>query len=208
MIASVFCEDTDAIHGVATKDRSSMPIRLAELSDADAIRAIYAVYVTGTTISFEYDVPSVETMRERIAKTLDFHPWLVYTEGDAVIGYAYAGKHRERAAYQWSTDVSVYVSRDHHRKGIGRALYAELLALLKRQNFCNAYAGITLPNEASIGVHSAMGFQTIATYHSVGFKFGKWHDTCWMELRLQPTDAPPQPLIAIRELLKGSADLA
>ncbi len=107
-----------------------MPIRLAELTDAPAIQAIYAPYVTDTTISFEVEVPSVATMRERIAKTLDFHPWLVYVQDDAVIGYAYAGKHRDRAAYQWSTDVSVYVSPAHQRKGIGRTLYTELFALL------------------------------------------------------------------------------
>ncbi len=179
-----------------------MPIRLAELSDAPALQAIYAPYVTDTTISFEVEVPSVATMRERIAKTLDFHPWLVYEQDDAVIGYAYAGKHRDRAAYQWSTDVSVYVSPAHQRQGIGRTLYTELFALLRQQGFCNAFAGITLPNEASVGVHSALGFTMIGVYPQVGYKFGQWHDTGWMGLRLQPADHIPTPLIPIRELLR------
>jgi L-amino acid N-acyltransferase YncA len=179
-----------------------MSIRLADpAADADALRAIYAPYVTETVISFEYAIPSVETMRERIAKTLEFHPWLVYEQEGAVIGYAYAGKHRERAAYQWSTDVSVYVSPQHHRKGIGRALYTELFALLRRQGFCNAFAGITLPNDASVGVHRAMGFEMIGMYQQVGYKFGRWHDTGWMQLRLQPADHAPTPLIPICELV-------
>lgn len=178
-----------------------MPIRLADpFADAAAIQAIYAPYVTDTVISFEYDVPTVETICDRIAKTLDFHPWLVYEQDGAVIGYAYAGKHRERAAYQWSSDVSVYVHPQHQRKGIGRALYTELFDLLKRQGFCNLFAGITLPNDASVGVHRAMGFEMIGMYQQVGYKFGRWHDTGWMELRLQPADHVPTPLIPIREL--------
>lgn len=178
-----------------------MPIRLADpAADAAAIHAIYAPYVRETTVSFEYDVPSVETIRDRISKTLEFHPWLVYEQAGAVIGYAYAGKHRDRAAYQWSTDVSVYVGHGQQRQGIGRALYTELFALLKRQGFCNAYAGITLPNDASVGIHRALGFDVIGMYHNVGYKFGKWHDTLWLELRLQPEDHAPTPLIPISQL--------
>ena len=181
-----------------------MPIRLVDpAADAPALQAIYAPYVTDTVISFEVEVPSVDTMRERILKTLDMHPWLVYEQDGAVLGYAYAGKHRDRSAYQWSTDVSVYVRGDQHRKGIGRALYSELFDLLRRQGFCNAFAGITLPNAASVGVHSAMGFTMIGVYPKVGYKFGQWHDTGWMGLRLQPDDHEPKPLIPIRDLLRA-----
>ena len=127
-------------------------IRTARPEDAREIQAVYAPYVRDTVISFEMEPPTVEEMARRVAATLPMFPWLVWVEDGRVAGYAYASRHKERLAYQWSLDVSAYVHRDFHRRGIGGALYRELLAIVRRQGFCNAYGGITLPNAA--GIHS------------------------------------------------------
>lgn len=176
-------------------------IRLAEPSDSAAIQAIYAPYVQNTVISFELNVPTIEDMRERIEKTLPVFPWLVLeTQPGEIAGYAYASKHRERAAYQWSVDVTVYTAPTHHRMGVGRGLYTSLFAILRLQGYCNAYAGITLPNDASVGLHRALGFESIGVYQNVGYKLGKWHDVSWWGLTLQSAqDEPgsPRPLAAV-----------
>ena len=113
-----------------------------------------------------------------------------------MLGYAYASRHRERAAYQWSVDVSVYVRADAHRRGIGRALYTALLRIVTAQGFYGAYAGITLPNASSVGLHEAMGFRAVGVYRAVGYKLGAWHDVGWWDLdaRCTPGVAPPPPL--------------
>ena len=146
-------------------------------------------------------------MRSRIVKTLAFFPWLALELDGRVMGYAYAGRHRERAAYQWSVDVSCYVHADVRGRGVGRRLYTELLRLLKAQGFFNAFAGITLPNAASVALHESIGFERIATYHQVGFKMGAWHDTGWWQLRLNPSTEPPAPPRALRELGAEIVDL-
>jgi L-amino acid N-acyltransferase YncA len=178
-------------------------IRLATEADAEAIQAIYAPYVQHTPISFELEPPSVEEMRERIRKTLALFPWLVCGNGQGrVVGYAYASRHRERAAYQWSVDAAVYVDPRAHRTGIGRGLYTSLFALLRLQGFFNVYAGIALPNEASVSLHTAVGFQPVGVYRAVGYKLGKWHDVSWWSLALQPSAAepsPPRPLDGISQ---------
>lgn len=169
-------------------------IRLATEADAEAIQAIYAPYVRDTVISFELEPPDVETMRGRIRKTLDQFPWLVCAEDGFVLAYAYASQHRERPAYQWSADVSVYTRPSAQRRGIGRGLYTALLDLLRLQSYYGAFAGITLPNDASIGLHASMGFQHIGVYPNVGFKFGQWRSVAWMGLALQTPDPnPPVP---------------
>jgi L-amino acid N-acyltransferase YncA len=112
-----------------------------------------------------------------------------------VIGYAYATRHRERAGYRWSVDVSVYVDAAHHGRGVGRRLYEELFALLRRQRFVNAYAGIALPNPASVALHEAIGMRRVALYERVGWKFGAWHDVAWYGIRLaEPEGQPPEPI--------------
>jgi phosphinothricin acetyltransferase len=184
-------------------------IRAVTLADAAAIQAIYAPYVTDTVISFETTPPSVEDMAARILKATGKYPWLVYVTGEqqgsdpqpSITGYAYASPHRERAAYQWSVDVSVYVSPAYHRRSIGRGLYTALFALLRAQGFINAYAGIALPNEGSVGIHTALGFEPVGIYQQVGYKLGRWHDVGWWGLRLTgPTiestaePLPPKPI--------------
>ena len=168
-----------------------MEIRLAEPGDAAGILAIYAPIVRETAISFELDPPGEEEMRRRIASTLERRPWLVCAADGAVAGYAYAAAHRERAAYQWSTETSVYVHPDQRRRGVALALYTALLAALRAQGFANALAGITLPNPASVGFHEACGFQRVGIYHGVGHKLGAWHDVAWLELRLREDRGEP-----------------
>jgi L-amino acid N-acyltransferase YncA len=170
-------------------------IRLASASDAAAAAAIYAPYVTGAVISFEAVPPSLEEMASRIASTLSYAPYLVYEKDGEVLGFAYAARHRERAAYRWSVDVSVYVHERAHRQGVGRALYTSLFALLRLQGFYAAHAGITLPNPRSVGLHEAVGFVPVGVYRSVGFKMGGWHDVGWWQLPLlDRTGQPAAPL--------------
>ncbi|MBV9788020.1 MAG: N-acetyltransferase [Chloroflexi bacterium] len=175
-------------------------IREATPDDAAQIQAIYAPIVSTTTISFELEPPSIDEIRRRILHTSPKLPWLV-CERDGILGYAYASQHRSRAAYQWSVDVSVYVHEQARRMHIGRALYTALFKILALQGFFNAYAGIALPNPASVGIHESLGFVPVGVYRGVGYKLGAWHDVGWWQLSLQPrTDdpAPPRTLDAIR----------
>ena len=170
-------------------------IRLARESDAPAIRDIYAPIVARTAISFETEPPSAGEMRGRIAKTLPDFPWLIREDGGAVLGYAYAGQHRTRAAYRWSVDVTIYVAEDARRSGVGRSLYEPLLAMLARQGFQAAFAGITLPNAGSVGLHEAVGFTFVGSFREVGFKLGAWHDVGWWQRPLgPPARNPAEPL--------------
>jgi phosphinothricin acetyltransferase len=181
-------------------------IRLARAADAGPIGAIYAPFVTGTATSFEVVVPTETEIAARIEGTVAHAPWLVAVEGEDVLGFAYASKHRERAAYRWSVDVSVYVHGRARRRGMARGLYTSLFALLRRQGFYAAHAGITLPNPASVGVHEAMGFRPVGVYRKVGFKLGAWHDVGWwqLELRDRPDTGtePPTP----RSMADAQAD--
>ncbi len=170
-----------------------MNIRTATPADAEAIAAIYAPIVRDTTISFELEVPSPAEMRARIEKTLQALPWLVgVDESGEVNGFVYAGRHRERAAYQWAVDVTAYVREDARGARVGSRLYGRLFELLADLGYCQAFAGIALPNAASVALHESLGFQPIGVYREVGFKFGAWRDVGWWQRRLR-TDAQPQP---------------
>lgn len=178
----------------------SIAIRLARPDDAAAIATIYALYVTDTVISFETIPPDENEMTNRQAKTLARFPWLVAICDGEVAGYAYAGQHRERAAYQWSADVSVYVYKDFQRRGIGRALYTPLFAILRVLGYFNVYAGIALPNLASVALHEAMDMTPVGVYRHVGYKGGKWHDVGWWEGALRQQSAEPQPPRALLDV--------
>ncbi|HEY1388740.1 MAG TPA: arsinothricin resistance N-acetyltransferase ArsN1 family B [Ktedonobacterales bacterium] len=169
----------------------SIAIRIARPDDAAAIAAIYAPYVTDTVISFETVPPDENEIATRLAETLTRFPWLVAICDGDVAGYAYAGQHRERAAYQWSADVSVYVHIASHRRGIGRALYSPLFAILRALGYYNVYAGIALPNPASVALHEAMGMTPVGVYRHVGYKGGMWHDVGWWEGSLRQQSAEP-----------------
>jgi phosphinothricin acetyltransferase len=173
-------------------------IRMARAEDAAQIAAIYAPYVTGAATSFELEPPDAVEMSARIESVLALTPWLVCAGDDGVlVGYAYAARHRERAAYRWSVDTTVYVRADRHRRGAGAALYRALFALLRLQGFYVAHAGITLPNAASVGLHEALGFRPVGVYPAVGWKLGAWHDVGWWHLPLQERPATPAPPLAL-----------
>jgi L-amino acid N-acyltransferase YncA len=176
-----------------------MQIRLATTADADAIAAIYAPSVTESTISFELDAPAGREIAARIEAKLPRYPWLVANEDGIVTGYAYAGPHRERAAYAWSTEVSVYVAERARRRGVARSLYETLFELLRLQGYRMAYAGITLPNPASVGFHEAMGFVAVGVYHNVGWKHNSWRDVGWWELSLGE-EAAAAPIKTLDEI--------
>ena len=164
-------------------------IRQAVLADAARAAAIYAPYVSETAVSFEETPPSAADVALRIERALTRWQWLVAEIDGTVVGYAYGSQHRERAAYRWSVEVTVYIARGFHRQGIGRALYDALLPDLAAKGFCHAYAGATLPNDASVQLHTAMGFTPIGVFRSIGWKFGRWHDVAWFQKTLR--DVPP-----------------
>lgn len=175
-------------------------VRLARPEDGPALAEIYRPAVADAAISFELDPPDAAEMARRVTLLTPRLPWLVCEVGDRVIGYAYAGRHRDRAAYQWSVEVSAYVAGAARRAGVARALYTSLFAVLTAQGFHRAYAGVTLPNPGSVALHESMGFAPIGVFHDVGYKGGSWHDVAWFERQLAPRgrDHPlPTPLAAL-----------
>lgn len=166
----------------------SIVIRSANEGDAPCVLEIYRPFVENTAVSFEIEVPSVEEFAQRIVTSLKSWQWLVAERAGRIVGYAYGSEHRKRKAYRWSVEVSAYVHPDFRRQGIGSALYLKLFEDLAAKGYCNAYAGITLPNEESAALHRAVGFQPIGVFKSVGRKFGRWHDVAWFQrvLREQP----------------------
>lgn len=167
--------------------------------DAAACAAIYAPYVLRSPVTFEDVAPNAREMRERMRRVQAAHPWLVAEEGGGVVGYAYAARHRERAAYRWACDVAVYVDAAHHRRGAGRRLYEALFERLRAQRLHVAVAGITLPNDASVGLHETLGFELVGVHRAIGWKAGAWRDVGWWQLRLLPAGddgavPPAEPL--------------
>ncbi len=174
-----------------------MIIRHADADrDAAACAAIYAPSVTDSVASLEERAPEAREMAERIRIVSRTHPWLVAELDGEVVGYAYGGRHHERAAYRWAADVTVYISAAHHRRGVGRALYGALFPLLERQGIYEVCAGVTLPNDASVGLHESLGFVLVGVYRDVAFKFGRWYSVGWwqMSLRPRPDDEPPDEI--------------
>jgi L-amino acid N-acyltransferase YncA len=166
-------------------------IRDAIAGDAGRCAAIYGPYVAETVISFEDEAPDAGEMARRIAAAAERHAWLVLEEAGEVVGYAYGGPHAARAAYRWACEVSVYLEMGRRRTGAGRALYEVLLSRLADRGYRTACAGMTLPNEASAGLHRALGFEPVGTYRRIGHKFGTWHDVAWVQ---RPLGDPSRPL--------------
>jgi L-amino acid N-acyltransferase YncA len=169
-------------------------VRVAAPADAMAVAAIYADAIS-TPASFEEVAPSAAEIERRIRHVLEWTPWLVAIgAAGEVVGYAYAGRHRERAGYRWSVDVSAYVAHAHRGRGVGRQLYDALIPILRRQGFVNVYAGIALPNVASVALHVAIGMEPIGVYRKVGYKLGAWHDVAWYGMRLSTSAHPTEPI--------------
>lgn len=173
-------------------DRTTPRVRDATIADGAACAAVYAPYVHDTAITFETTAPTPDEMAGRIEAAVATHAWLV-AEDDAgrVIGYAYAGRFAARPAYRWACEVSVYLETGRRRTGAGRALYVALLERLEDRGFRTVLAGMTLPNEASAGLHRAMGFEPAGLYRRVGWKHGAWHDVQWLQREAFPGDDPP-----------------
>jgi L-amino acid N-acyltransferase YncA len=171
-----------------------MVVRDATEDDAAACAAIYAPYVTDTAITFEYEPPSAAEMARRIAVAQRAHAWLVLEDDGRVVGYAYAGPFKERVAYRWSAEVSVYLEAGRRRSGSGRLLYEALFARLTERGFRTLVAVMTLPNDASEGLHRALGFEPVGTLRRVGWKHGEWRDVAWAQRSIGPDDGPPREL--------------
>lgn len=171
--------------------RSQLKVRSASPADAAACAAIYAPYVTDTVITFESVPPGTAEMAERIAAALRSHAWIVLEDEGRVAGYAVGSPFKSRAAYRWSCEVSVYLELGRRRTGAGRMLYDALLARLAERGFRTAVAGMTLPNDASTGLHRAMGFEPVGTYRRIGWKHGAWHDVAWTQRPLVLDGGPP-----------------
>ena len=172
-----------------------MRVRDATERDAEACAAIYAPYVTDTAVTFEYEPPSPAEMARRIAEAQRRHAWLVLEDGGgAVVGYAYAGPFKQRAAYRWSCEVSVYLEPGRRRTGGGRQLYEALFARLTERGFRTLVAVMTSPNDASEGLHRTLGFEPVGTFRRIGWKHGQWRDVAWAQRRIGPEDGPPSEL--------------
>lgn len=174
-----------------TANVAGVMVRDASEDDAAACAAIYAPYVRETAVSFESEPPSPPQMAERIAAAARRHAWVVLVDDGRLVGYAYAGPHQERAAYRFSCEVSVYVKDGRRRAGSGRALYEALFKRLAARGYRMAVAGMTLPNDASVGLHRAMGFEPVGVYRRIGWKFGEWHDVAWTQRALGIEQDPP-----------------
>jgi len=180
-----------------------MEIRLATTSDARGILDIYAPYIENTSFTFETEVPSESDFVKRISDYLQNWPWIVCDVNGIIAGYAYAARYRERTAYQWSVESSVYIHDDFQRNGIASALYRSLNEILKIQGYRNVYAVINLPNEKSVAFHEKCGYRYFATYEQVGYKLGKWKNVGWWRLILNEFNMEPEPPIPFSALDKS-----
>jgi L-amino acid N-acyltransferase YncA len=175
-------------------------IRRATSADASFIADTYRPFVEASWTSFELTPPRAEDIADRIAQAGDLYPWLI-AEDQAPLAYAYASPHRTRAAYQTSVDTAVYGAPDARGKGVGKQLYGKLLEVLSEQNFIMAFAGIAMPNAASVALHQSVGFELVGTYPRVGFKDGSWRDTTWWSKPLADPQSPPAALKHVSDVI-------
>jgi L-amino acid N-acyltransferase YncA len=169
-------------------------IRSAAVTDAEGILAIYRDFVTETGVTFETEPPSLDEMRARIERAVKRYAWLVFERAAELLGYAYADRFHPRPAYRWSVEVSVYVKPDFQGQGVGRSLLSALLESLGGRGYVNAFAGVALPNPASVKLFESLGFEQIALQKQVGYKLGRWRDVGWWQLELAAASVPP-PII-------------
>lgn len=180
----------------------NIELRMATLEDAEHILGIYAPYCRDTVITFEYEVPTLEEFQGRMKNIMEKYPYIVALQDEKIVGYAYASAYRTRAAYQWDVESSIYVDRNCTASGVGTALYARLLELLKKQNIRNVYACVTLPNEASERIHAKFGFAYAGMLHRAGYKAGEWQNVGWFEKHLEYEGEIPEPVRWIHEIVE------
>ncbi len=166
-------------------------IRDADPADGAGCAAVYAPYVLDTAVTFETTPPTADEMAQRILAARDTHAWIVFEDGGRIVGYAYGGQFKDRAAYRWSCEVSVYLESTRRRTGAGRALYEALFERLAARGFRTAVAGMTLPNDASVALHAALGFEPVGVYRRIGWKHGAWRDVAWTQRSLGASADPP-----------------
>ncbi len=188
-------------------DNEQILVRAASPADAAELLAVYAPYVERTAITFEYDVPSEQEFAGRIRRTLERYPYLVAERGGRILGYAYAGPFKERAAYGWAVETTVYVRQDCRRSGVGRLLYDALERTLAAQHILNLNACIAWPEQEdayltrdSISFHERLGYRLVGRFHKCGYKFGRWYDMAWMEKLIGEHKAEMPPVIPFPEL--------
>ena len=185
-------------------------VRIARAGDAADILEIYKPYILNSAFTFETEVPTITEFESRIEKYLQKYPWILSEVDGQIAGYAYASGHRDRDAYQWTCECSVYVNDKFKGQGMGTKLYRILFQLLKFQGFRNVYAGITIPNKPSENMHAKCGFELFAVYDNIGYKLGAWHKVGWWKLQLNGYDLLPPPpkrfseidSVIIKELMK------
>ena len=174
--------------------------RLADVSDTKEILDIYAPYITDTAITFEYDIPSIEEFRGRIEHISLEYPYVVCTYKDEIIGYAYAHRYGERAAYQWDVELSIYLDMNYKSLGVGKLLYNKLIEIVKLQNVRNIYACITSANEKSLKFHEKLGFEFIGIFKNTGYKFDSWYGVNWMGIAVGDINEKPETVKMINEV--------
>lgn len=180
-------------------------IRIARAEDAEAIHAIYAPTIIHTAITFETELPGADAMRQRILTRLHHYPWLVWEEQGEVLAYAYATRFRERAAYDWIAETSIYVHEDARRRGIARKLYGVLLNVMRLQGINQAVGVITMPGEVSVALHEAMSFTPAGVWRKAGYKLGQWWDVGVWQKELQPPANPPEAVQAFASIADSEA---
>lgn len=164
----------------------NVTIRTASVNDANDLLEIYGYYVEKTAVTFEYDVPTLEEFQNRICHTLEKYPYLVAESQEGILGYAYAGRYHPRAAFAWSAEMAIYLKKDIRQKGIGRKLYTRLEEILKEQGVVKTVAHITMPIDEysdfnSRQFHEKMGYRLTGKFENIGYKFGRWYSTIWMD---------------------------
>ena len=189
------------------REHNEINIRVAAVEDAQQILQIYAPYIEKTAITFEYEVPALEEFRGRIQHTLKKYPYLVAEEAGEILGYAYTGPFKERAAYDWAVETTIYVKEDKKQRGIGKLLYQALEEISKAQNILNMNACIAYPENEdehltknSVQFHEHLGYQMVGTFHQCGYKFETWYHMVWMEKFIGEHQVPPAEVIPFAEL--------
>ncbi len=188
-----------ASEAAAMKGKMIMSIRFVREEDCPALLDIYSQYID-TSITFEYSLPSQTEFLSRIKSINEWYPYLVYESDGKPIGYAYAHQLRERAAYQWDVELSIYVSKECASRGVGRRMYSALMELLRMQGVKTVYGCVTMPNPASEALHLAMGFRNAGVWQNAGYKAGLWHDVAWFEKSIAPYDIHPEPIVPLHAL--------